>query len=79
MTTSVGASRHLLKLGYKENIVNLRRLARYVHLTAAGPLLWLKRHIGGGDHFSQFLMLRDDVYHQVGTPGQECASVWGQT
>jgi hypothetical protein len=47
--------------------MNLGWLAWYMHLTAVGPLLWLKRHIGEGDRFSQFLMLRDDVYHQVGT------------
>jgi hypothetical protein len=75
MMTFVGAFRHLQKLGYGENIVNLGRLARYMHLMAVGPLLLLKRHIGGGDHFSQFPMLQDDVFRLVGTPGKEHASM----
>jgi hypothetical protein len=57
--TSVGAFKHLWKLEYGGNIVNLGRLARYMHSTAVGPLLWLKRHIGGGDCFSQVPMLQD--------------------
>jgi hypothetical protein len=69
MMTSTGAFRHIRMLGYGGNIVNLGWLARYMHLTVAGQLLWLKRHIGGGDHFSQIPMLWDDVYCQVRTHG----------
>jgi hypothetical protein len=77
MATSTGAFRHLRKLGYRGNIVNLGRHAWYMHLTVAGPLLWLRRQISEGDCFSHFPMLQDDIYRRVGTLGQERASAWG--